>query len=159
MLRNGPTNGPDHGIDGWTYELLGNEFYFVPTRYADCDGICTVGQRCVTNPRAGIEFQPGDLPCEAITSIADAPDLSHVLNFYPNPVSTGTDLTVQVPTELSHVNATLKLFGQLGQLVSERTLPGGAASHTVPLGDLPAGLYYAVWQSAAGRATGRIVVQ
>ena len=82
-----------------------------------------------------------------------------LVGLYPNPAS--GNVTVQIPAELATRPVAASVLNARGQLVWQQALPGTAAGvqATLPLSQLPAGVYTLRLELAAGPVTKRVVVR
>lgn len=95
--------------------------------------------------------------CITLALGMDDPFAGNQVNLYPNPAASEVNLFIQ---EL-HTDATLTLYNTLGAAVHTEFIanPDGSLTHTVQLGDLPAGIYLAEIGAGNYRKVLRLVKQ
>jgi hypothetical protein len=76
---------------------------------------------------------------------------------YPNPAA--QSVSVELPAALRGQAATAELVDALGRVVRAYALPAGQAMHSLPLTDVPAGVYALRLRTAAGRVNRQLVVE
>lgn len=70
--------------------------------------------------------------------VTDVEDYSYELNFYPNPIKSGEQLTIELPANVSQ--ASFKMYNNAGQIVADRTISSSTVSFVVE--NISPGMYY-----------------
>ncbi|MDI1354197.1 MAG: GEVED domain-containing protein [bacterium] len=97
--------------------------------------------------QAGVQVLLGVNSCSGLQELSN----QNPISIYPNPNK--GDFTIKYAHDLE-----LKLVNELGQLVQEVSLNGGN-NHTVSISQLPAGIYFLVYQTDSGQAMQKIMVK
>ena len=86
-----------------------------------------------------------------------AASLAAQVALYPNPAR--QSVTVALPGALNQQPVTAEIMDALGRVVRQQVLAPGQNAHTLPLANVPAGVYALRLHTAAGTLTKRLVVE
>ena len=108
------------------------------------------------NYRLGPIDNPG-LPCSPVVGTTQ-PNLPHFdVSVFPNPANNQVTFSTN---ESSSGIRQLNLFDVYGHLLKRIAVSGASESYTLPVGDVPSGIYF--WELSFGRETrekGRLIIQ